>query len=154
ERTAARIDRGVVASYDVAFSPDGRHLAFRGCVGRRPCRYALYLAPADGAPRGRRPLRLTGLADPSAPVWTEGGELLVLAGRERCALALSPRDPERPRRLACDPHLSRLALSGERLIAASTRRHGDRWVADLRWQHVGGEQLALRSIEGVSDLSL
>jgi hypothetical protein len=155
-RRSVRIDRGVIASYDVKLSPDGKHLAWRGCTGRRPCRYALYVSSTRDAAQGRRPHRVA-VASPTRPLWSNG-EVFALAtprGKERCVVRVDPKR-KRARPIACDQHLAQLVLSddGRHLLYAKRKRHGSSSRSTLVWHPTDSAPTATRTIDGISHISV
>ncbi len=144
---AVRIGRQTVASYDAKFSPDGQHLAWRGCVGSRPCRYFLYVSSVERASNSQAPHRMTGVRDPRGPIWSpDGGVIYTLARNEReerCVMrttAPGRRPWRRPKtsHLVCDTKLSSFVLSpdGESILYA--KRAGR--DSEIAWRELGATE--------------
>ncbi|MCA9690603.1 MAG: PD40 domain-containing protein, partial [Myxococcales bacterium] len=104
---ARRLDQGMLASYNPAFSPDGRKVAYTACrhgdgaEGAGP--YSVYVHTLDVGVR-----ELPGLGHASAIWWSpEGDALLLLAPdrRERYCLRRHELASGRTRDLSCDDGL-------------------------------------------------
>lgn len=138
---AVRLGRQTVASYDAKFSPDGEQLAWRGCIGRRPCRYFLYLTSEERARAGLVPHRVAEARAPRGPVWSpDGTAVYVLATRrdERCVMRVAPPDKpwKRPRTtdVVCHDKLASFVLSPDGSSIAYTLRDGQE--AEIAWRGV------------------
>jgi hypothetical protein len=154
-RRALRIDRGLVASYDAKLSPDGERLAFRGCSGRRPCRYQLYLTNTRDAAGGRAPRR-AGLMDPERPVWSDSHVFAVFGrGEGRCAARVDPSSGA-SMSFACDPDLRDLVMSpdGRHLVTVVRRRRDGHWTSELTYRGLEGQPLAQHVAADVGEIAL
>ena len=95
-----RVDDGLRASYSPVFSPDGFHVAFRGCT-LSPCDYGLFLTQLGGKPR-----RVSGLAGSTPPVFSKTGEVVYAVGNgpragTRCLYKASVTGSSTPSSVAC-----------------------------------------------------
>ena len=159
-----RIGRRTTASYDAKFSPAGDFVSWRGCIGRRPCRYHLYVSSVDDALAGRSAARLP-VRDPRGPVWRADGSGLLALGTDkrgrRCITETTPprRRPWRraqTRALVCDAALSDFVLAPDAAslvlvrrsdAGATIRRHTDEGIGpDVRVERVSDVTVSNRGV--------
>lgn len=136
-----RLGAQTVASYEAKFSPDGAYLAWRGCVGRRPCRYHLYLSTVADASKRRPPHRVD-VISPRGPIWRPDGSAVLTLGEtksgERCVSETTPSPKRwgRPKTVtvACHPKLSEFVLAPDGGSLLFTWRDGQDAV--LNWRRL------------------
>ena len=159
DKRSVRFARHTVASYDAKFSPDGELLAWRGCIGRRPCRYHLYLSTVSDAARGR-PARRLDVRDPGGPTWhPRTGDLLALGTMhgKRCITATQPPAkrfrPPQTSTLTCDEQLAGYALAPDGRSLVAVTRDGDRM--GVRYRHFDrADDVAKLDLENVSEVAV
>jgi hypothetical protein len=140
-----RIGQRTVASYDAKFSPDGEQLAWRGCVGRHPCRYFLFVSTLEAARRGVLPFRFPNVREPRGPLWSPDGKavyVLATVHGERCVVRATPGSRKPWRRPAakpvlCAPQLHAFALSPDGTALLSWERAGQ--DVELSWTELPAE---------------
>lgn len=157
---ARRLDAGMRASYAAVFSPDGRRLAWRGCVAS-PCGYGLYLS------RGAQGHERAAVIEAGPPTWSADGRSVLVVGRaggfdparpSHCLYRVPADAPQSPTRLKCidgrdvefvqDP-------SGRTGVLAGTRGlSGTQFVQYLWLLLDDGSVLADRSVDRASGVGL
>jgi hypothetical protein len=165
-RRPVRIDRGVIASYDAKFSPDGRHIAWQGCTRagarrrarRQPCRYHLYISRTRDAARGRLPQRVRKLTRPSGPVWSRNGSSLFVLSQPNdappCVRRVSVDGKREHRAIACGRGLKSFALDprATKLVHAARRDEGRVALSLLSLDQP--DDVLLREVHGSGEVSL
>jgi hypothetical protein len=162
-RMPQRIDRGLKASYAPVFSPDGRRVAWKGCVAS-PCGYAVFITKVGGAPE-----RVNQLVDPGMPVWSgDGNAVFVVAragpgaarrGQGPCLFRIPVAATWETKPVRCMPGLSEVEFvqdPGGRtgVLTAASGLPGQQ-VVEYAWMHMAdGAVLATQSVDRASGIGV
>jgi len=147
-----RIDPGLRASYSPVFSPDGAHVAWRGCR-TSPCDYGLFVTRLGGTPE-----RVSKLKQVGDPTWSHDGKWLFAlgdTGRKRCLFKVPIERTWDTRKLACVEGLDDVQFvqdaQGRTGVLSGSRGEPGSQVVELRWLLVeDGEVLSTQTVPGAS----
>jgi len=112
-RPVFRFAPGLIASYSIAFSPDGRRAAWSGCkpLGQDGCAYHLYLSAIDGPP-----IRVDAIPRPAQPFFSRDGETVFSASYHDPGRVCFTRVPFARPGAAVELHCTKTADSTQHLV--------------------------------------